>query len=423
MTRRPAGGSTWCGQACVDRNRPETVDRAGGRTCPALSVPGPNVTRMANPSPRGPLPHGSWPTPITSELVVRAAARLGEVVVDGDDVWWSESRPSEGGRSVLVRRSADGTVTDVLPRPVERSHPGARVRRRRLDGVGRDAVVHRVHRPAAVPAASRAADAGAVTPEPPVPRRCPARRPRRPSRRRLLAVRETHPTEHGVRGGRRQRDRPDRVPTARRPSWSAGRTSCPTRAWPRTASRWPGCSGTTRTCRGTPPSSSSAPRTAPTTSGRRTRRVRRPAGLGRRPRRCGGSATGRTSGRCTAVVRTATSSSSSTWAATSPARSGCSGSAASRCSPTAGSSSPTAAPAPTGSPSWNRDGALRELDLPYAAFRYVTAQGTAVVCVAGGPAAEPVVLRVDVDGGEPGDAPARRGTSAWIRRGSPAPST
>src|SRR6476661_2073816 len=63
------------------------------------------------------LRHGSWPTPITSELVVRAAARLGEVVVDGEDVWWSESRPAEGGRSVIVRRAADGTVTDVLPAP------------------------------------------------------------------------------------------------------------------------------------------------------------------------------------------------------------------------------------------------------------------------------------------------------------------
>jgi dipeptidyl aminopeptidase/acylaminoacyl peptidase len=62
-------------------------------------------------------PYGSWPTPITSELVVRAAARLGEVVVDGTDVWWAESRPSEGGRTVLVRRSADGTTTDLLPAP------------------------------------------------------------------------------------------------------------------------------------------------------------------------------------------------------------------------------------------------------------------------------------------------------------------
>jgi dipeptidyl aminopeptidase/acylaminoacyl peptidase len=63
------------------------------------------------------LPYGSWPTPITSELVVRAAARLGEVVVDGTDVWWAESRPSEGGRTVLVRRAADGTTTDLLPPP------------------------------------------------------------------------------------------------------------------------------------------------------------------------------------------------------------------------------------------------------------------------------------------------------------------
>jgi dipeptidyl aminopeptidase/acylaminoacyl peptidase len=64
-----------------------------------------------------PLPHGTWPTPITSELVVRAAARLGEVCVDGHDVWWSEGRPAEGGRTVIVRRSADGTTTDVLPAP------------------------------------------------------------------------------------------------------------------------------------------------------------------------------------------------------------------------------------------------------------------------------------------------------------------
>ncbi|MGY1917253.1 prolyl oligopeptidase family serine peptidase [Blastococcus sp. SYSU DS0973] len=64
-----------------------------------------------------PLPFGSWPTPITSELVVRTAAALGEVLVDGDDVWWSEARPDEGGRSVIVRRSGDGTVADALPAP------------------------------------------------------------------------------------------------------------------------------------------------------------------------------------------------------------------------------------------------------------------------------------------------------------------
>jgi dipeptidyl aminopeptidase/acylaminoacyl peptidase len=63
------------------------------------------------------LPYGSWPTPITSELVVRSAARPGAVAVDGTDIWWAESRPSEGGRIALVRRGADGTTADVLPPP------------------------------------------------------------------------------------------------------------------------------------------------------------------------------------------------------------------------------------------------------------------------------------------------------------------
>src|SRR3954451_10413729 len=91
------------------RGRPRLVTRGPERGAPRVVS---SVLGMPSP-----LPHGSWPTPITSELVVRAAARLGEVRVDGGDVWWSEGRPAEGGRSVIVRRSADGTTTDVLPAP------------------------------------------------------------------------------------------------------------------------------------------------------------------------------------------------------------------------------------------------------------------------------------------------------------------
>jgi dipeptidyl aminopeptidase/acylaminoacyl peptidase len=68
-------------------------------------------------TPQEALPCGSWPTPITSELVVRAAARPGAVAVDGGEVWWSEFRPGEGGRTAVLRRSADGAVADVLPSP------------------------------------------------------------------------------------------------------------------------------------------------------------------------------------------------------------------------------------------------------------------------------------------------------------------
>ncbi|MDT0353267.1 S9 family peptidase [Pseudonocardia charpentierae] len=60
-------------------------------------------------------PFGSWTTPVTSEVVVGAAVRLGEVVVDGGDVVWAESRPSEGGRTQLVRRRPYGTTDELLP--------------------------------------------------------------------------------------------------------------------------------------------------------------------------------------------------------------------------------------------------------------------------------------------------------------------
>ena len=63
------------------------------------------------------LPYGSWPTPITSELVVRAARVPGGVRVDGDDLWWSEMRPEEGGCIALLRRSPDGAFTEVVTAP------------------------------------------------------------------------------------------------------------------------------------------------------------------------------------------------------------------------------------------------------------------------------------------------------------------
>src|SRR5215211_3979309 len=62
-------------------------------------------------------PYGYWPTPVTSELVVRAARAIGALVSDGDDVWWSEGRPEEGGRIAVLRRSPDGTTADVLAAP------------------------------------------------------------------------------------------------------------------------------------------------------------------------------------------------------------------------------------------------------------------------------------------------------------------
>ena len=41
--------------------------------------------------------------------------RLGVVALDGDDIYWLEGRPREGGRYALVRRTPDGRITEVTP--------------------------------------------------------------------------------------------------------------------------------------------------------------------------------------------------------------------------------------------------------------------------------------------------------------------
>jgi hypothetical protein len=53
--------------------------------------------------------YGSWKSPITSDLIVAKSIGLSEVRLDGNDIYWLESRPEEGGRSVVVRDGADVT--------------------------------------------------------------------------------------------------------------------------------------------------------------------------------------------------------------------------------------------------------------------------------------------------------------------------
>ena len=60
-------------------------------------------------------PYGTWPSPISAEVVAAQGVRLGAVAVEGDEVYWLEGRPHEGGRNVLVRRRPDGTTADVIP--------------------------------------------------------------------------------------------------------------------------------------------------------------------------------------------------------------------------------------------------------------------------------------------------------------------
>ncbi|MFF7550372.1 LpqB family beta-propeller domain-containing protein [Streptomyces canus] len=61
--------------------------------------------------------YGSWPSPIDAALAAAHDGHPEWLGFVGDEVWWTEPRPTEGGRRTLVRRRADGQEEPVLPAP------------------------------------------------------------------------------------------------------------------------------------------------------------------------------------------------------------------------------------------------------------------------------------------------------------------
>jgi dienelactone hydrolase/catechol 2,3-dioxygenase-like lactoylglutathione lyase family enzyme len=63
--------------------------------------------------------YGSWRSPISAEIVVAGGVDLrsaqGRALFDGRDLLWTEGRPAEGGRTALVRHTADGSLREVVP--------------------------------------------------------------------------------------------------------------------------------------------------------------------------------------------------------------------------------------------------------------------------------------------------------------------
>ncbi|HEX73653.1 MAG TPA: S9 family peptidase [Dehalococcoidia bacterium] len=62
-------------------------------------------------------PYGSWKSPITSEMIVAETVGLGQIAIDGEDIYWIETRPVEGGRYVIRHWSPDRQAVDVTPSP------------------------------------------------------------------------------------------------------------------------------------------------------------------------------------------------------------------------------------------------------------------------------------------------------------------
>lgn len=70
-----------------------------------------------------PVPCGAWNSPVASALVAADSVRIGDIALDRGDIYWSEMRPADNARNVIVRRAPNGTIADITP-------PGCNVRTR-----------------------------------------------------------------------------------------------------------------------------------------------------------------------------------------------------------------------------------------------------------------------------------------------------
>ncbi|MFN8630693.1 MAG: S9 family peptidase [Chloroflexota bacterium] len=62
-------------------------------------------------------PYGSWHSSISVELVSGAAIGISESWAAPEEPYWLESRPTQGGRKTLLRRTIDGETHELTPEP------------------------------------------------------------------------------------------------------------------------------------------------------------------------------------------------------------------------------------------------------------------------------------------------------------------
>lgn len=65
--------------------------------------------------PKKTAPFGSWCSPLSAQTLASASISFGDIVLDGGSIFWSESRPADDGRSVIVCQSANGKICDITP--------------------------------------------------------------------------------------------------------------------------------------------------------------------------------------------------------------------------------------------------------------------------------------------------------------------
>ena len=76
------------------------------------------MTADTSPTAPSTAPYGSWRSPVGVQDLTAGSVGLDAVAVDGDDLYWLESRPDQGGRTSLWRRAlAGGEAVELTPSP------------------------------------------------------------------------------------------------------------------------------------------------------------------------------------------------------------------------------------------------------------------------------------------------------------------
>ncbi|HEV2141679.1 MAG TPA: S9 family peptidase, partial [Candidatus Dormibacteraeota bacterium] len=76
---------------------------------------GPPAARRATASKTS--PYGSWASPISPDLLLNGTVHMRNQMLrwDGENLYWTELRPNEGGRIVVCKKGKNGAISDVTP--------------------------------------------------------------------------------------------------------------------------------------------------------------------------------------------------------------------------------------------------------------------------------------------------------------------
>jgi dipeptidyl aminopeptidase/acylaminoacyl peptidase len=75
------------------------------------------MTEKTLPNHKAETPYGQWNSPITPAMISKLdkSLRSTHIAIEGQTIYWTETRPEEKGRTVLLSRNRAGTIREVTP--------------------------------------------------------------------------------------------------------------------------------------------------------------------------------------------------------------------------------------------------------------------------------------------------------------------